>query len=51
MHIGGRPKAERDNGNGFPRRRLIKETDLDAALLMLVGPAAKAITGMYRYHR
>jgi NAD(P)-dependent dehydrogenase (short-subunit alcohol dehydrogenase family) len=29
----------------FPRRRLMKETDLDAALLMLSGPAASAITG------
>ena len=29
----------------FPRRRLMKETDLDAAFLMLVGPAARAITG------
>ena len=30
---------------GFPRRRLIEATDLDAALLMLSGPAAAAITG------
>ena len=30
---------------GFPRRRLMKEGDLDAAFLMLVGPAASAITG------
>ncbi|OYW95589.1 MAG: short-chain dehydrogenase [Caulobacterales bacterium 32-67-6] len=30
---------------GFPRRRLIEATDLDAALLMLAGPAAAAITG------
>ena len=30
---------------GFPRRRLMKAEDLDAAFLMLVGPAAKAITG------
>jgi len=30
---------------GFPRRRLMKDTDLDAAFLMLVGPAAAAITG------
>jgi NAD(P)-dependent dehydrogenase (short-subunit alcohol dehydrogenase family) len=29
----------------FPRRRLMQETDLDAALLMLAGPAASAITG------
>ena len=29
----------------FPRRRLMQETDLDAALLMLAGPAGKAITG------
>jgi NAD(P)-dependent dehydrogenase (short-subunit alcohol dehydrogenase family) len=30
---------------GFPRRRLMEASDLDAALLMLAGPAAKAITG------
>ncbi|MDO8900371.1 MAG: SDR family NAD(P)-dependent oxidoreductase [Phenylobacterium sp.] len=30
---------------GFPRRRLMGATDLDAALLMLAGPAASAITG------
>jgi NAD(P)-dependent dehydrogenase (short-subunit alcohol dehydrogenase family) len=30
---------------GFPRRRLMDATDLDAAFLMLVGPAASAITG------
>jgi NAD(P)-dependent dehydrogenase (short-subunit alcohol dehydrogenase family) len=30
---------------GFPRRRLMKAEDQDAAFLMLVGPAAKAITG------
>ena len=30
---------------GFPRRRLMKPEDLDAAFLMLVGPAARAITG------
>ena len=30
---------------GFPRRRLMEATDLDAALLMLSGPAAAAITG------
>lgn len=30
---------------GFPRRRLMRESDLDAAFLMLVGPAARAITG------
>ena len=30
---------------GFPRRRLMDASDLDAALLMLVGPAARAITG------
>lgn len=29
----------------FPRRRLMDATDLDAAILMLAGPAAKAITG------
>lgn len=29
----------------FPRRRLMDASDLDAAFLMLVGPAAKAITG------
>ena len=29
----------------FPRRRLMKETDLDAAFLMLAGPAASAIAG------
>jgi NAD(P)-dependent dehydrogenase (short-subunit alcohol dehydrogenase family) len=29
----------------FPRRRLMKDTDLDAALLMLTGPAASAIAG------
>jgi NAD(P)-dependent dehydrogenase (short-subunit alcohol dehydrogenase family) len=30
---------------GFPRRRLMQEADLDAALLLLCGPAASAITG------
>lgn len=30
---------------GFPRRRLMDAEDLDAALLMLAGPAGKAITG------
>lgn len=30
---------------GFPRRRLMDAADLDAALLMLSGPAARAITG------
>jgi NAD(P)-dependent dehydrogenase (short-subunit alcohol dehydrogenase family) len=30
---------------GFPRRRLMKPEDLDAAFLMLTGPAARAITG------
>ncbi|MFN3522878.1 MAG: SDR family NAD(P)-dependent oxidoreductase [Phenylobacterium sp.] len=30
---------------GFPRRRLAEASDLDAALLMLAGPAARAITG------
>jgi NAD(P)-dependent dehydrogenase (short-subunit alcohol dehydrogenase family) len=30
---------------GFPRRRLMDAEDLDAAFLMLAGPAAKAITG------
>ena len=30
---------------GFPRRRLMEASDLDAAFLMLVGPAASAITG------
>lgn len=29
----------------FPRRRLMQEADLDAAFLMLAGPAARAITG------
>lgn len=29
----------------FPRRRLMQESDLDAALLLLAGPAAAAITG------
>jgi NAD(P)-dependent dehydrogenase (short-subunit alcohol dehydrogenase family) len=29
----------------FPRRRMMVESDLDAALLMLAGPAARAITG------
>lgn len=29
----------------FPRRRLMQETDLDAALLMLAGPAGAAISG------
>jgi NAD(P)-dependent dehydrogenase (short-subunit alcohol dehydrogenase family) len=29
----------------FPRRRLMDPADLDAALLMLAGPAARAITG------
>jgi NAD(P)-dependent dehydrogenase (short-subunit alcohol dehydrogenase family) len=31
----------------FPRRRLMQETDLDAALLMLTGPAASSITGSF----
>lgn len=31
----------------FPRRRLMQESDLDAALLMLAGPAASAITGSF----
>jgi NAD(P)-dependent dehydrogenase (short-subunit alcohol dehydrogenase family) len=30
---------------GFPRRRLMEASDLDAAFLMLAGPAARAITG------
>ena len=30
---------------GFPRRRLMEATDLDAALMMLCGPAARAIAG------
>lgn len=30
---------------GFPRRRLMEAEDLDAAFLMLAGPAARAITG------
>jgi NAD(P)-dependent dehydrogenase (short-subunit alcohol dehydrogenase family) len=30
---------------GFPRRRLMQESDLDTALLMLAGPGARAITG------
>ena len=30
---------------GFPRRRLMDATDLDAAFLMLAGPAARAMTG------
>ncbi len=30
---------------GFPRRRLMEAEDLDAALLMLAGPSARAITG------
>jgi NAD(P)-dependent dehydrogenase (short-subunit alcohol dehydrogenase family) len=30
---------------GFPRRRLMEAEDLDAALLMLSGPAARAIAG------
>ncbi len=30
---------------GFPRRRLMDAEDLDAAFLMLAGPAARAITG------
>lgn len=30
---------------GFPRRRLMEASDLDAAMLMLAGPAARAITG------
>lgn len=29
----------------FPKRRLMQEEDLDAALLMLTGPPARAITG------
>src|SRR6185312_9611372 len=31
----------------FPRRRLMAASDLDAALLMLAGPAASAITGSF----
>jgi NAD(P)-dependent dehydrogenase (short-subunit alcohol dehydrogenase family) len=31
----------------FPRRRLMQDSDLDAALLMLAGPAASAITGTF----
>ncbi|MDP3489265.1 MAG: SDR family NAD(P)-dependent oxidoreductase [Phenylobacterium sp.] len=31
--------------HGFPRRRLMDAADLDAALLMLAGPSAAAITG------
>jgi NAD(P)-dependent dehydrogenase (short-subunit alcohol dehydrogenase family) len=31
----------------FPKRRLMQETDLDAALLMLAGPAAASITGSF----
>lgn len=30
---------------GFPRRRLMADDDLDAALLMLAGPGARAVTG------
>ena len=30
---------------GFPRRRLMEATDLDAAFMMLCGPAARAIAG------
>lgn len=30
---------------GFPRRRLMDATDLDAAFLMLVGPSARSMTG------
>lgn len=30
---------------GFPRRRLMTDADLDAALLMLAGPGARAMTG------
>ncbi|MDO8378985.1 SDR family NAD(P)-dependent oxidoreductase [Phenylobacterium sp.] len=30
---------------GFPRRRLMEASDLDAALMMLAGPAARAIAG------
>ena len=30
---------------GFPRRRLMAASDLDAAFLMLAGPAARAMTG------
>lgn len=30
---------------GFPRRRLLQPRDLDAALMMLAGPAAASITG------
>lgn len=30
---------------GFPRRRLMKEADLDAAFMLLAGPAAAAIAG------
>jgi NAD(P)-dependent dehydrogenase (short-subunit alcohol dehydrogenase family) len=37
---GGRKQMQ-----GFPRRRLMQEDDLDAALLMLAGPGARAMTG------
>lgn len=30
---------------GFPRRRLMEAADLDAAFMMLAGPAARAMTG------
>ncbi len=30
---------------GFPRRRLMEASDLDATVLMLCGPAARAIAG------
>jgi NAD(P)-dependent dehydrogenase (short-subunit alcohol dehydrogenase family) len=40
---------ETENGErqirAFPRRRLMEMSDLNAALLMLVGPAARAVTG------
>ena len=32
---------------GWPRRRLMEAEDLDAALLMLTGPAARAISGTW----
>lgn len=38
-------EAGRRQVQGFPRRRLLDASDLDAALLMLADPAARAITG------
>ena len=42
---GGTTEGGQKQLKGFPRRRLMDASDLDAAFLMLCGPAARAITG------